>query len=83
MREKRFVRFKVSTQGLLTLMKMLTMENVKLVLPFPHDAEPVAVYYDFERDLFWIKIYHPSFDIVKEGELIPEGEELVFSKVYT
>lgn len=77
MREKRIKRLRIAREGLFVLLKMARtgFKGHKLSLPFPEDAEPISVQYDFERDCFWFYLYHPSYEVIEQGFLVPEIEE--------
>ena len=73
MKERRWKRFPFTPEGLISLVVGLKRARVSS-LPFPDDVEAEGVYYDNERALFWILLYHPSFPIVEEGGKVPEVE---------
>jgi hypothetical protein len=41
------------------------------IADFPQDAEVEGVHYDPSRRAFCLTVYHPTFDVVPDGEMIP------------
>lgn len=76
-RERRFKLLWVSPELLMNVLLSPTQTGgrvrVMRVEGLPEDSTEVqSVYYDDSRRAFGLHLWHPSFDVVESGALIPE-----------
>jgi hypothetical protein len=71
--ERRLACYPISEEILSKIMQEgnLFLNGYKCISGVPKDALLVSSYFDWERNEARLIFYHPSFDIVREGEIIP------------
>jgi len=62
--------------------RMFTLDQGKTIrvvkTSIPRDAEYIDSHYDMQRRGILMCFYHPSFEIVPEGQMVPEVHDTVF-----
>ena len=53
------------------MVEVLTGHSIVIKSPIPQNAEYISAHYDYERDSFFIVVYHKDFQIVPQGQCIP------------